>query len=88
MASYSVVPWDQQPGRPGTETAKPSSDFCKAIRYFIAILFVQIEFARRGLATPCLRANLKTVYVSSQCMYPLDDSPGQAPILTTVLLRG
>ena len=28
---------DQQPGKPGTETLKPSSDCCKAILYFIYI---------------------------------------------------
>ena len=30
MAPASVVPCDQPPGRPGTETAKPSSDFVKS----------------------------------------------------------
>jgi hypothetical protein len=32
-ASASVVPCDQQPGRPGQETLSPSLDFCKTIFY-------------------------------------------------------
>ena len=32
-ASASVAPWDQQPGNPGHETEKPSSDASKATLY-------------------------------------------------------
>jgi len=35
IASASVLPCDQQPGSPGTETLTPSSEWCRAILYFI-----------------------------------------------------
>ena len=38
IASASVCPWDQQPGRPGTDTLQPSSDLRRAIRYLIGEL--------------------------------------------------
>ena len=35
MACSSVAPWDQQPGRPGTQTLYPSSDCCRTTLYLM-----------------------------------------------------
>lgn len=43
-ASFSVLPWDQQPGRPGHETLKPSLDFFNTTLYFIAHILDHDEF--------------------------------------------
>ena len=38
VASASVLPWDQQPGSPGTQTAYPSSVCLSATVYFIVCI--------------------------------------------------
>ena len=43
-ASCSVSPWDQQPGRPGTETLYPSSLSFSAILYFIVVTSLHRDF--------------------------------------------
>jgi formylglycine-generating enzyme required for sulfatase activity len=70
-ASSSVSPCDQQPGRPGTETLKPSSDSCSAILYLRAGKYIAcsrlVHFAAAATAkgtTPAGRGDMPVNSVS------------------------
>ncbi len=47
-ASCSVTPWDQQPGRPGTETLNPSSEGRSAILNFMGPPETEVEDSARA----------------------------------------